>query len=399
MNALLLAKKNPYPDHDGEAIAIMQMATGLLENGWHVHLLCMNTPKHHFEVKDMPVAITSKIKIETVWVDAGIGLGAAFLNLFKKKPYHIERFTSKNYEQALRKILQEEKFDIIQCEGLFLSAYLPVIRELSMSKVIYRSHNVEGAIWKRFAAYQRNLFKKIFLQAQARKLYVYEKEMIRQFDAVVPISSADAQWYEQYIAPEKIKFSPTGIQKDKFPEIEKSVINFNSIYFLGGLDWLPNQQGLKWYVNEVFPKVLDKHPEVMLHIAGRNAPADFHKLANKYIVWHGEVPHAIDFAKDKFICVVPLLSGSGMKIKIIEAMAAGKLVITTAIGMEGMPAGLAESVLIADNADDLAEKTIWALSHTEEAMQMAKQGRGVVMRILNNTEVVKELIQFYTTLK
>ncbi len=400
MKILVLAKKPPYPPHDGEAIAIMQMAVGLCDAGNEVTMLYMNTAKHSFNPQEIPEQYRQKIKFQAVYVHAGISLIKAAFNLFSSLPYHLTRFYSKSFDQTLIEILSQDQFDIVQCEGLFLTAYSKTIRRHSKALIIYRSHNVEGMIWKRFASGEKRKLRSRFIHLQAKKLLAYEKSVDQITDAVVPISNYDQKFYETIFTRNKIKYSPAGIDLHQYETLQQGKVNHRNLYFLGGLDWLPNQEGLFWFVEKVLPLVLQHDPEITFHIAGRNGPAGFSKLNDgKNIIYDGEVSDASEFVSDKFICIVPLFSGSGMKIKIVEAMAQNKLVITTPVGAEGMPEGLTDHLIICDTAESFAEKISWALDHPAEGAAIASAGRNFVLSSLDNTQLTSELTEFYQSLR
>ncbi|MEZ5013842.1 MAG: glycosyltransferase family 4 protein [Chitinophagales bacterium] len=396
MRILLLAKKNPYPVKDGEAIAIMHMAEGLHTCGAEVHILYMNTPKHHCAVEDIPAEYTDRIHFHSVWVDAALHAGGALKNLFSKKPWHITRFQSKTFAMRLEKLLHTHAFDIVQSEGLMCTQYFPISREHSDAICVYRSHNIEGAIWHHVAAHTKNILRKWYIGIQSAKLFSYESDILSAVDAIVPISRTDAAYYANTFPREKICYIPTGLDtKQNFPE---PVAQTSDLYFIGGLDWIPNREGLHWFLEKVFPKVRIAFPEIQFHIAGRNAPAYMETLRDPGVIFHGEVSDAQTYASNKAICVVPLLSGSGMKIKIMEAMAAGKFVITTAVGAEGLPEGMSACMDVQTDPDSFAQALMARLSDMTQTLQKAQAGKEFVRTHLDNTALAQKLIQFYQTL-
>ncbi|MBK7441415.1 MAG: hypothetical protein IPI65_07775 [Bacteroidetes bacterium] len=148
MHILLLAKKPPYPAHDGEAIAIMQMAMGLAEQGCKVDVLYLNTPKHHFNVEAIPEEFSKKITFYEVRLNNNVTSIGALMNLIGNNSYHVQRFFSKQYLQKLLQLIKTNQYSIIQSEGLYLIQYLNHIKSLTSAKLIYRSHNIESEIWK-----------------------------------------------------------------------------------------------------------------------------------------------------------------------------------------------------------------------------------------------------------
>lgn len=394
MQILLLSKKNPYPDHDGEAIAILQMAKGLVENGGKVTILYMNTPKHHFPVNEIPHEIRSLINFVAVDVDNSITVSGAIVNLFSSKPYHVTRFFDKNYLQAIISLMEQQHFDIVQAEGLYLTQYLALLPKKGTTKFIYRSHNIESEIWKNIAANTNKIFRKWYLQLQAKKLFEFEKTRMPSVDAIVAISHADILFYQQHLPNITLHHAPTGIDISTNNFIAANV-DYSTIFFLGGLDWLPNIEGLEWFIDKVFPKILLEKPSVKLHIAGRNGDERWQKLSNEHIIYHGEVENAQTFVGDKYICIVPLLSGSGMKIKIVEAMNNHKPVVTTAKGIQGMPAGTDLHCYVSGNAQQFADNVIQLFESPDTGIKKAKEAQEFVRTNINNTFITNQLIHFY----
>lgn len=396
MKILVLTKKFPYPQKDGETIAIHNILRHLVLQGHHVFVLSMLTPKHDHGMQEIPPEIAGKVNFRTVYVDTRIHTSGIILNIAEELPYHIKRFISAGYQNALHDILQDNAFDIVQLEGLFLAPYIGTIRKYTKARIVLRSHNIEGMIWKRLAEGEKNIFKKIFLKWQAKKLLRYEVAMLPLYDAIVPISLADASFYERHKPACPVKYLPSGTEADDHIQTERP--DPYSIYYLGALDWLPNVEGLRWFIENVFPAVIRQHPTVKFHIAGRNAGSYFQSLQTGNIVFHGEVPDAKEFIRNKLLCVVPLLSGSGMKIKIMEAMQSGKYIITTPCGAEGLPPDIMQFMAVATNSNEFAGQLHSALKDTVAVEQLGNQAAFYVREHYNNAKLADTLIHFYRSL-
>jgi len=171
-----------------------------------------------------------------------------------------------------------------------------------------------------------------------------------------------------------------------------------SLFHLGALDWFPNQEGLMWFVKNCWPEIKKLHPELSFHIAGRNGNPDFlKKIASPGIVFHGEVPDAQEFINNYSIMIVPLLSGSGMRIKIIEGMAMGKAIITTSIGTEGIPTTDMENILIADKPQDVIAKTDYLLNNPSEITTLGLSARNFITDNYSDKVLAKKLTEFYNS--
>ncbi|MCB9080670.1 MAG: glycosyl transferase family 1, partial [Lewinellaceae bacterium] len=152
MKILQLCKKYPFPIKDGESIAIHSLAHGLWEQGCTLDLLAMNTPKHYARADATDPVQQFYRQVTVVDVDTALRPDAAFLNLFSKDSYHISRFLSAAFTDALKDLLDREKYDVILLETLYLTPYLATIRQHSRARVVLRAHNVEYEIWERITA-------------------------------------------------------------------------------------------------------------------------------------------------------------------------------------------------------------------------------------------------------
>jgi glycosyltransferase involved in cell wall biosynthesis len=171
----------------------------------------------------------------------------------------------------------------------------------------------------------------------------------------------------------------------------------NTIYYIGALDWTPNQEGLLWFLENVWPHILKTCKNTILHIAGRNAPQWLiPKIAKHNVMFHGEVPNAYTFMQNAGIMIVPLLSGSGMRVKIIEGMAMGKAIVSTTIGAEGIDVENGKEILIADKPDDFAQKIISLLESAELSVFISKNARKCAIEKYDNKNISKKLSAFFT---
>jgi glycosyltransferase involved in cell wall biosynthesis len=186
----------------------------------------------------------------------------------------------------------------------------------------------------------------------------------------------------------------TGLNLKDYPLKENTSVS--SLFFIGALDWLPNQEGLIWFLDLVFTQLVEEEPGIHLHVAGRNAPMHFvEKLKHPNILFHGEVEDAQLFMQSYGIMVAPLFSGSGIRIKILEAMALGRPLVTTSTGIEGIPAANLPSVLVSDHPGEFKELLLKLIRKPEEAASMAVEARKLINREFNILELSKRLHTFY----
>lgn len=352
MNILLISNKLPYPSLDGGAIAIRSLAEGYAELGHQVLILAMNTPKHYVSKENVPKLPVS-VKLEMVDVQAAIKPHSALFNLlFSSLPYSVSRFADKNFASRLQNCLQNNSFDFIQIEGLYCVSYIPLIRSFSKAQIFYRPHNIESEIWARLAKNEKSVWKRFYLKNLAKRLDLYERKMINDYDAILPITDRDSAAFLQMGNRKPVLVVPVALDA---PDSVSSSIQFPDppdFFHLGSLDWAPNQEGLHWFLKEVWVNFHAKRPDAQFFVAGRNCPDAFRQELERYagVKYCGEVANAPDFLRQHAVMIVPLLSGSGMRVKIVEGMLHSRCIISTSVGIEGIPAMDKKQCYIADNS-------------------------------------------------
>ncbi len=410
MKILQLCKKFPYPLKDGEVIAVNTLAKSLKELGAEVTLLTMNTSKHRVDVTTLPESFTTIFKaIHHVNVYNHITAIGAFKNLFEKESYHVTRFISNNYELKLIEILKNETFDVIQLETVFLTPYIPIIRQYSDAVISLRAHNVEHEIWKRVAEVTQLAPKKWYLNFLNRKLRRFELENMALCDVLLPITERDLRIFRLlgYKGPALV--TPVGLNSRDYRANWQIFNKKPSIGFIGALDWMPNQEGLKWFLENVWNEYSQPDPtaknslkkrwnSLRLHIAGRNAPSWLKNLKVPNVQFIGEVDDAQRFMNDHSIAIVPLFSGSGIRVKILEAMMLGRVVLTTSMGLEGINARDSEEVLIANTAYEFAEKLDSCLKNPSKLRGIGERARAFALIHFDNLEIASKVMNTYETL-
>jgi Glycosyltransferase len=387
--------KVPWPPKDGGAIACLNMTKGFSMLGHEVTVLSMNTSKHHVRIKDMPVGLRSIADFRFVEVPAYINwLEAAFNLMFSRLPYNAQRFISDDFTQELAKLLNEKNFDVVQLEGLYLCPYIPVIRKYSQARIAYRAHNIEYEIWERTAILSEGLRAK-YLKNLSKRIKRFEESYLNSYDLLVPITDRDGQILDKLGNTKPKHTSQTGIDFASLVPTAKK-LEFPSLFHIGALDWAPNQEGLIWFFDNCWTKIREKCPDVKFYLAGRNAPDWFARRVKRAgVEYLGEINDAYDFINSKAIMVVPLFSGSGMRIKIIEGMSLGKPIVTTDIGTEGIPTTNSENILIANDADQFVDAVVKLVNDRELADNIGKNAIGFIQEKFDNLSQAEALIEFY----
>jgi glycosyltransferase involved in cell wall biosynthesis len=395
---LQICPKPPLPATDGGCKAMYAITKGLLQNNIDVKVLTMSTYKHPFNPDIIPIDFKNKTQIEAVDTDIKIKLKDAFFNLFSDKSYNIERFINKEFEKKLIKILQQTKFTSIILEGLYVTHYIDTIRKHSDAKIIYREHNIEHLLWQRKAKAENNPVKKSYLRLLTGRLKKYESKAINLTDGIAAITPTDAKILKR-IAPEiPVEFIPFGIDMPEQTVINKPNFNALRLFHIGAMDWFPNKEGIDWFLNTTWPKVHIKFPNITLHLAGRSMSENLLQLNKKGVKIYGEVDDAFAFMQSNDIMIAPLFLGSGMRIKIIEAMALGKPVITTKIGAEGILYKNEDNICIAENPDDFL-KYVQKLQQPVFYETIRNNAQELIKSTYSIYEISNKLLNFIASLK
>jgi hypothetical protein len=213
VNLLLLTNKVPFPPKDGGSIATYSLASGFASKGHAVTILALNTKKHYSDIKKLKDKLPEKLLIIPVDIDTTINFPKLLKNLFfSRLPYIATRFLSEEFDNQLKTLVEKNKFDIIQLEGLYLLPYLKTIQKYSKTPVAYRAHNIEHEIWERTAIEEKNLFKQYYFRVLARRLKRLEKSYINRYNFLIPISPKDAEWFENHNNKSRVMVVPVGVE-------------------------------------------------------------------------------------------------------------------------------------------------------------------------------------------
>jgi len=351
MKILQLCNKSPLPPKEGGSIAMYHLAQALISAGHEIDVLTVTTPKYAPDNKIIKQFEDKNYTFDFQYIDTDIKVSGALRSLFCGESYHVARFRNEASMKKLVHKLNEKKYDVVLFETLYMSSYLETVRQHSDAKCVLRSHNIEHQIWQGVSEKEKNILKRTYLKYLTKKLKQFELKMIPLFDAIACISEAEMLYYRIISANCNAGIVPFGISEPETREINSEAQGF---YHLGSMDWMPNVEGVEWFLKYVVPILEKKAPEIRIDIAGRNMPERFLNFKSPVVNIIGEVDDALIFAAKHATLVVPLFSGSGIRIKIIEAMSLGKAVISTSIGAEGILAENGKHIFIADDPQSFA---------------------------------------------
>jgi len=279
-------------------------------------------------------------------------------------PYAVGRFSHPRVQKQLQTWFREQNFDIAVCD--FLDAAVNFPGSFTIPCVLFQ-HNVESEIWRRHAATAVNPAKKMMYQMEYRKMLRYERAAVCKFQHVIAVSENDRALMMRWVDGDRITVIPTGVDLTEYrpsPPLAGSGQNDGDdpaplIIFIGAMDWEPNIDGVEWFCGEVWPQVKAAVPQARFRIVGRNPDRRVQKWASNAndhsIEVTGRVPSVVDHLRQSAVVIVPLRIGGGTRLKIYEAMATGKAVVSTTVGAEGLDVNHGQDIVLADDASRFAE--------------------------------------------
>ncbi|HXG93210.1 MAG TPA: glycosyltransferase family 4 protein [Blastocatellia bacterium] len=297
-------------------------------------------------------------------------------NVASPLPYAIERYRSARMREAIASEMSERNADVVVCDFLAPSVNFPDGERIA--SVLFQ-HNVESTIWQRHYETQANIIKRAFFRSQWQKMLAYERAACSRFDAVIAVSEIDRERMRDEFGLKEVYDVPTGVDTEFFQPMA-SEPNPRELVFTGSMDWMPNEDAILYFADKILPIITRAIPEAMLTVVGRNPAASLIELAksNPQIKLTGRVEDIRPFVDRAAAYVVPLRVGGGTRLKIYEAMAMRKPVISTSVGAEGLPVRDGEELLIADEPDEFARAVIRVLSDAHLAKRLGEQARAAV---------------------
>jgi len=397
MRILLLCNKSPWPPKDGGSAATLNIIKGLSTRNISVSVLTINTSKHFAKADEIHDELFKSLDYKSINVNTEINPFKLLLNLvFSRRPYNYERFWSGKYNSELKSIIRKN-FDIIQIEGLSMYHYLYAIRQNTSAVVVFRPHNIENLIWASLAAEEKNFLRRLYFRILAKRIKKLEKNIINRFDGLIAISNSDMKWFKAAGLSIPAAVVSQGFRPEEI--MEYSDVPSNKVCFIGALDWLPNISGLNWFIGQVWPQVINKVPDAEFFVAGRNASEKtISGIKGPGIIFCGEVESSSLFIKDKTVMVVPLFSGSGIRIKIIEGMIHGKCIVATPVAVEGLNYEDKTDILIESNPFAFSSEIVKLLNNPD---LRRKIGENAIRNVRKNCNIFvssENLINFYREL-
>ena len=400
MNILILTPDIPYPTASGAAIRNYGIIRGLADDGHHLTLLTFvesevdqaKNPLYQICDEVYTISLPIRSKIERI------------INLLTSSKADIElRLASDAFEQQLIELLQKYTYDVIQFSGIELGSYLTTIQQhQTTAKVIYDALNAEAELQRIIYHIDRKHIKRlpiaIYSYIQAKRIRHFEKWLCQTVDGVIAVSDEDRDFLAQHQGAPIFVMS-NGIFVDDYRPPKNNTRSNNQLIFTGKMDYRPNVDAIEWFVTAILPKIHVQKPDTVLTIVGRNPHARIQPYAEQEaITMTGWVDSVQPYLHSATLFIVPLRMGSGTRLKILEAMAAGCAVIATSVGAAGLNQAVKQAMRIADNEDEFIQTVVSLLDNTQLRHDLGQQAMRQVQQYYDWSALIPHLLKAYREL-
>lgn len=299
--------------------------------------------------------------------------------------------------EMIRTKLDTERYDLLICDGIYALTNVP---ETRIPKAL-NCHNVEHVILDRYATLEGNPLKKYYAMIESHLMRVAERRGCHRVSAALVCSELDLELLRSFRPDLRVFLAPNVVDTDSLSTVQSSAANLNPVLlFLGGMDWYPNRDAVEYFAGDILPKIRSSFPEARFVVAGRNPPAQFIEKFryDPRIEFTGTVPDMRPYLAAARLVIVPLRIGGGTRIKILEACAAGKPVISTTIGAEGLNLEAGKEIILADEPARFASSVIDLLRDPDRSESLARSARTAVLERYSQQTLEKSLKVFLASL-
>lgn len=398
MNILFLSTENPYPPDHGHHIRTYNILRRLARNN---DIFFIGFAKQKEELKYNKNLQEFCKTVDVFLLPQGMFkwrlYRSLFLNFFSRIPYSAKRFLHNEAKEKIRFIIEKYNIDLVHCDMLHLGVYYNEIR--SLPKVI-TNHNVESLRAYRWFKVEKNPLFKFYLYLQYIKLYYLEKKICPKFDKCAVVSNYDKEVLLRMCGKDNFIIIPNGVDSEYF-EPNNGKIVAKSLIWTGGMNGPYNRDAVDYFLEEIFPLIQLKIPEVQVYFVGKSPTANLVEKARRdpNIKIEGYVEDVRPFVDKAAVFFAPIRSGSGTKIKILNALSQAKPVVTTSVGAEGIDITENENIMIADDPHQFAEKTVYLLENPDFAKKMGQKGRKLIEEKYDWNIIEKQMNEVYEGLR
>lgn len=374
MNILFLSTRSPYPLISGHSLRTYHILRGAAQNHNVTFVTFVQLPEHELKKENLDHLKSFCKAVYPFEIPADMSkitfAKMLFLNLFSPLPFVAQKYDAPRMRQKIREIIQKEHIDLVHVDLLPLTTY---INEFENLPKILVNHNVESIRLYRWFKTEPNPVKKAYLGFQWLKLKTFERSSMNKFDGCVVVSEIDRELLLKMGVSSNIFVVPNGTNIKFFKPSDGKVVE-NSVLWIGHMDVHTNKDAVLYFWKEIYPILKKKYPEVKMTFVGTAPPKEIADAAQKdgHIKATGFVNDIRPYIDEAAVMVVPIRIGSGTRLKILDAMAMGKAIVSTSVGCEGLNVNDGKDILIADYPEDFAVKTIELLKNANKRVDLEK---------------------------
>ena len=396
MNILIVTTRLPYPMISGAKIRAFHILKALAERHKVTLISFYGTEaeEKHFNVyTSLGVKF---IPILNPAIDRQVGLKALFHSLSSGLPLTVSKYTHSAMSEAIAENVRTA--DVIHCEHMHMAEYLLGIHD---KPKVLDAHNVETQIAYRYSRCESNMLKKLILSLNYCAMRSYEEKVCAGFDMTLSVSLEDQKVLKNEFGAGCVRLLENGVDVDYFSPVNKNLQDQpKKLVFVGAMDWLPNSDGIKYFVKEILPVIRQDFPGIKLDVVGKDPPLDIRQLSDiDGIRVTGTVDDVRPYVHDSHLYVVPLRFGGGSRLKILEAFSMGKPVVSTSLGCEGIECVNGKDLLVADNPDDFAASVVRLLKDPEICCMLTNNARTLAVNVYSWKVICKKLLNYYDELR
>ena len=376
MKTLWVNSNFMHPTTKGGQIRTLEMLRHL--HRWHeIHYVAIVNPAqpegparaHEYSYKSYPFPYRVPSKASPAFY------AELVRGLFSATPVAVERFHPPGMRAFLEDLIRRERFDCAVVDHLAPTSYFP-----DLPHAIFFQHNVETVIWRRHLEHASNPLRHAYFKLQADRMYHYERRVSQASGHIVAVSQTDADEMRRLFDVTRVTEIPTGVNIEYFRPPTPPATTTADLVFVGSMDWLPNVDGVLYFVREILPLIRQVRPETTLAIVGRTPPPKIAQLAvaDPRIQVTGTVPDIRPYLWSSAVAIVPLRIGGGTRLKIYEAMAAQIPVVSTTIGAEGLSVNPPHDIRLADTPAHFAAQCLELLTTPELRTRLSQAAAAMV---------------------
>lgn len=390
MKLLFFTSKPIYPSVDGGCFASSKLLSCLLHADIEVQYVTLSTNKHPFNISKFPKELAEQVRPIDFFVNTDVKVIPALKSLFNSNSYNAQRFYLPEIETLLVELINNESFDGIIFDSLYTLPYLDSIKRIFDGKIGVRTHNVEFQLWEQYANDASGI-KKWYLKRLANDLKRFEIQKLKEVDAILSISKDDSHQFRSAGIKTEIVDTPVNIKK---VGTNSHTIANNRIYHLGMMDWEPNRQAVNLLI-EWMPELRKRNALLELHIAGSKSKELIQEDKENGIHVHGFVDSVDGFAREHGILVSPIQAASGVRIKFLEAMAAGIPIITTKVGALGIEYQSCNCISIAESKEDFLTQISELSSNASKREEIGRHALNYIDKNHNIDTISQRIVEIF----